>query len=62
MGSFLLVGVLCCELVGLFFGLAPPVIGFLTGEGDWFSPNRTGIRDWLLVSGTEGLGSKRQRI
>lgn len=56
-GSFLLLGVLCWELVGLFFGLAPPVMSFLAGEGDWVSPERTGMRDWLVVSGAEGLGS-----
>ena len=54
--------------MGLFFGLAPPVIGFLAGEGDWvsperISPERMGIRDWLLVSGTAaavGLCSVKQ--
>ena len=51
--------------MGLFFGLAPPVIGFLAGEGDWVSPERMGIRDWLLVSGTAaavGLCSVKQRF
>ena len=57
-GSFLLVGVLCWELVGLFFGLTPPVMAFLAGEGDWVSGERTGIRDWLLASGIEGLRSR----
>lgn len=56
-----MVGVLFCELVGLFWGLTPTAICVLTGEGDWLSPERTGMRDWLPRSGTEGLRSTEKK-
>lgn len=52
-GNFLLVGVLCWEVVGL----VPVTDGFLAGEGDWVSPVMTGMRDGALVSRGVALDS-----
>ena len=56
-GNFLLVGVLCWELVGLLFWLASVISGFLAGDGDWFSSVLTGMRDDTLLSRAAGFDS-----
>ena len=61
-GSFRRVGVLCWELVALFVELAPVEISGLPVEEDLDSTaaERTGMRDWLLVSETESLRSTKK--
>lgn len=38
----------------------PVTEGFLVGDGDWVSPVKTGMRDWVLVSRGVGLDSTKK--